>query len=95
MVELSTETRELTARSKAITTLSIQNPTISKFIGALKQLQNMNKNKIEALSAQEPPPQKKKYVDLDARIKYLVKDFENRDVVDFLRGIAHNLEFSQ
>ena len=76
-------------------TLLMQHPTIWKFIGALKQLQNMNKNKIEALSAQEPPPKRKKYVELDARIKYLVEDFQNRDVIDFLRGIAHNLKFSQ
>ena len=73
----------------------MQHPTIWKFIEALKKLQNINKNKIEALSAQEPPPKRKKYVDLDAQIKHLVEDFENRDVIDFLRGIAHNLKFSQ
>ena len=55
----------------------MQHPAIWKFIEALKKLQNMNKNKIEALSAQGLPAKKKNYVDLDTRIKYLVEDFEN------------------
>lgn len=75
--------------------LSMQHPTIWKFIEALRKLQNINKNKIEALCAQGPPAKRRKYKDLDARLKTIVEDFANRDILDFLRGIAHNLQFVQ
>ena len=68
---------------------------IWKFIEALRKMQNINKNKIEALCAQGPPAKRRKYKDLDARLKTIVEDFANRDILDFLRGIAHNLQFVQ
>ena len=49
--------------------LSMQHPTIWKFIEALRKLQNINKNKIEALCAQGPPAKRRKYKDLDAQLK--------------------------
>ena len=75
--------------------LSMQHPTIWKFIEALRKLQNINKNKTEALCAQGPPAKRRKYKDLDVRLKTIVEDFANRDILDFLRGIAHNLQFVQ
>ena len=60
--------------------LSMQHPTIWKFIEALRKLQNINKNKIEALCAQGPPAKRRKYKDLDARLKTIVEDFANRDI---------------
>ena len=63
----------------------MQHPAIWKFIEALRKLQNINKNKIEALCAQGPPAKRRKYKDLDARLKTIVEDFANRDVLDFLK----------
>ena len=75
--------------------LSMQHPTIWKFIEALRKLQNIHKNKIEALCAQGPPAKRRKYKDLDVRLKTIVEDFAICDILDFLRGIAHNLQFVQ
>ncbi|KAG7173224.1 CENPB DNA-binding domain containing protein 1-like 45 [Homarus americanus] len=40
------------------------------------------------------PPKRKRYQDSTARIATTVQDFENRHVLEFLRAIAHNLEFN-
>ena len=69
----------------------MQHPTIWKFIEALRKLQNINKNKIEALCAQGPPVKRRK----GSRLKTIVEDYANREILDFLRGIAHNLQFVQ
>ena len=65
----------------------MQHPTIWKFIEALRKLQNLNKNKIKnkikALCAQGQPAKRRKYKDLDARLKTIVEDFANRDILDF------------
>ena len=76
-------------------TLGFSHPTIWKFIDGLQKLQNGNKTKIACLVAQGPTPRKRKYVDLDARLKIIANDFANRNITDFLRGIAHNLKFAQ
>lgn len=75
------------------TTLGFKHPTIWKFIDGLKTLQNGNQNKIATLVAQGVPPRKRVYVDLDNRLKTVTNDFANRTVMDFLRGVAHNLQF--
>ena len=43
----------------------------------------------------EPPRKKKKYKDTALRIQTIVNDFENRQLHDYLRGIAHNLSFKK
>ena len=40
-----------------------------------------------------PPPQRRQYRELAARITTIVSDYANRNAIDFLRGIAHNLSF--
>ena len=62
----------------------MQHPTKWKFIEALRKLQNIYKNKIEALCAQGLPAKKGKYKDLDARLKTIVEDFANCEILDFL-----------
>ena len=38
-----------------------------------------------------PPPQRQKYKDVSNRLKNVVSEY-NRPVLDYLRGIAHNLQ---
>ena len=73
----------------------VQYPTIWKFIRKLAKEQNKRDTIFENLVAgQRPPPRKRQYVDLDARIFFtVVRDFPNRTKADYLRGIAHNLSF--
>ena len=69
-------------------------PTIWKFLEILKGEQARNEAIMEQYTAgAEPPRKKKKYKDTALRIQTIVNDFENRELLDYLRGIAHNLSF--
>ena len=57
-------------------TLGFNHPTIWKFINGLKRLQNINKTKIAGLVARGPIQRKRKYIDLDNRIKTIVNDLQ-------------------
>ena len=48
---------------------------------------------MEQYTAGAEPPREKKYKDTALRIQTIVNDFENRELLDYLRGIAHNLSF--
>ena len=41
----------------------------------------------------QPPPQRRRYVDCNQRILRIVDDFPNRQGIDYLRSIAHNLAY--
>ena len=41
----------------------------------------------------EPPPQRRRYVDCNQGILRIVDDFPNRQRIDYLRSIAHNLAY--
>jgi hypothetical protein len=72
--------------------IGANHPTIWKFIDALKTEQNVNEMKIEQyISGQQPNPSRRVYRDTAERIKSIVLDYTNRPVLDYLRGIAHNL----
>ena len=45
------------------------------------------------IAGESAQPQRWQYQDSAARIHAIVQDFENRHVLDFLWGIAHNLQF--
>ena len=38
-----------------------------------------------------PTKQKRKDLELNARIRTLVADYPNRNIIDYLRAISHNL----
>ncbi|KAK3580671.1 hypothetical protein CHS0354_017949 [Potamilus streckersoni] len=54
--------------------------------------QNTNQLVVECLLAGEDPPlRKKKYRDLDRRLRTVVLDYENRSSIDYLRRYSHNI----
>lgn len=66
-------------------------PTIWKFIDDLKKEQNLNEIKIEQyIAGQYPPISRKVYRDTAQRVEDIVKNYKNRNILDFIRGIAHN-----
>ena len=74
--------------------VAAHHPNIWRFIDSLKKEQNFNELKIEQLIAGYTQARKKRYVDLDRRIKSIVERFnDTTDVLEYLRGIAHNLSF--
>ena len=72
--------------------IGANHPTIWKFIDALKMEQNMNEAKIEQyIAGQQPNAVRRKYKETAARIKIIIADYNQRPLLDHLRGIAHNL----
>lgn len=74
--------------------LSCNHPTIWKFIKALKTEQAKNDLCVEqSLAGQQPPLGRKKYRDCAQRITRIVEQYGQIDIVDYLRGLAHNFNF--
>lgn len=74
--------------------IGASHPTIWKFLMALKNEQSLNEAKIEQYFAgNEPPTMKKRYRDSSKRIQRIVSDYSNRNLLDYLRGLAHNYGF--
>ncbi|XP_050517464.1 uncharacterized protein LOC126892075 [Diabrotica virgifera virgifera] len=75
--------------------LSMNHPSIWKLIDGLKTVQRGRDMFFEQLVAgNEPPTKRSKYTLADVRIKNLVRDYENRNIIEFLRGISHNYEMN-
>lgn len=69
-------------------------PNIFKFIDNIKSEQSLQEMKISQISAsQEAPPSKKKYTLLDERIKKIALKYERNKVEEYMRSIAHNIQF--
>ena len=74
--------------------IGASHPTIWKFLEILKGERARNEAIMEQYTAgAESPRKKKKYKDTALRIQTIVNDFENRELLDYLRRIAHNLSF--
>lgn len=78
--------------------VSANHPDIWKFISAIKREQNLNEVRIEQyVSGQARPPPKKKYKDSAERLTSIVQtwrqDFQDDEICDYLRGIAHNISY--
>lgn len=72
--------------------LGASHPSIWKLIEGLQKEQSMNEMTIEQyIAGQQPAPGRRIYRDTAARIKAIVADYVNRPLLDYLRGIAHNL----
>lgn len=71
--------------------MSMDHPTIWKYIDALKKIQSGRDLYYEQLlSGQQPPTKLKKYRDCDERIILIVRDYRNRNITEYLRAISHN-----
>ena len=72
--------------------LSANHSTIWKFIDGLKKEQSLNDLRLEQFTAGQPAAEgKKKYKDTSERIKSIVEEYGKRSNMDYLRGVAHNL----
>ena len=75
-------------RCKAV--MQCDKPGVFKCIAKLLKEQNSQSNQIERLNSDEPHKKKQK-IYLDKRLKSIVTGRNQRTVMEFLRGIAHNL----
>jgi len=72
--------------------LSEIHPTIWKFINGLRRYQKLKDTKIEGLIAGRNAARRcPAYECLNRCIKNIVLDYQNRDIIDYLRGLAHNI----
>ena len=54
--------------------------------------QNMNETKIEQyIAGHQPNAERRTYKETAARIKAIVADYNQRPILEYLCGIAHNL----
>ena len=68
-------------------------PSIWKFIEVIQHDHALcNVVIAQAVGGHTPEPRRKKYVQCEKRITNIVKDFETREMIDFLRAIAYNLK---
>lgn len=69
-------------------------PNIFKFIDSIQAEQDLQEVRMAQISAsQDPNPRKKKYIDLDQRLKKIVEQYDKTKKVEYLTKIAHNLVF--
>ena len=68
-------------------------PSIWHFLDVLRREQSLNEVIITQIRTGQPaPPQRGKYKAVNERLVTVVRDYANRSVHDFLRGIAHNIQ---
>lgn len=77
---------------KLQSSVSSHHPNIWKFLDVLRREQDLNNLQIAQLvGGHAPEPQRKKYKASNERIVNIVRDFSNRSLLDYMRGIAHNI----
>ena len=47
-------------------------------------------NIAQVRAGHQPEPQRRRYLDSNQRIKNIVQDYHNRDIMQYLWGLAHN-----
>ncbi|KAK4879483.1 hypothetical protein RN001_007629 [Aquatica leii] len=81
------------AHRRLQTELGVQHPTLWKFIDGLRAVQKGRDIYYEHIIAGNEPVKKlRRYREVDARILHIVQNFERHNVVEYLRGIAHNYQ---
>ncbi|KRZ70481.1 PiggyBac transposable element-derived protein 3 [Trichinella papuae] len=73
--------------------LGMAHPTIWKLIDSLRKVQHARDLFYEQLVAGHQPPKKlKKYRDADERTVRIVRQYNDRDIITYLQGLAHNYD---
>jgi len=68
--------------------LSETHPTILKFINGLRRYQKLKDTEIEGLIAGRNAAQRRRaYECVNRRIRNIVLDYQNRDIIDYLSGL--------
>ena len=73
--------------------VGVSPPTLWRFINTLRQSQKSRDphyNQLES-QASQPPPKKKKAILREERIQNIVRGYGNREIIEYLRALAHNL----
>ena len=74
--------------------ISAQHPNIWKFIEALQREQSIRTLQIEQyVSGQQSTPALKKYMDCAERLFRVVANYDRNNVLEFLRGVTHNINY--
>ena len=72
------------------------NPSFARFIKCLKMEQKNSEHRIGlALSGKIKGNVTQKAESRQRALKTLIDDYANRDILDFLRGVSHNIEISE
>ena len=73
--------------------ISAYHPNFWHFLIILRREQALNEVAITQMLAGEPAPkQRPKYRAISQRLQTIVADYDNRPILEFLRGIAHNIQ---
>ena len=75
-----------------LSAVNCYHPNLWRFLEILKREQCLNDVVInQILGGHAPEPQRRQYAQASARVLHIVRDFNNRPILDYLRGIAHNI----
>ena len=70
--------------------MEVDLPTLWAIISCLRRIRSGRDTFLRQLqTGKSPPKEKKKYIDLNKRIFKLISQYDNRNVISFLRGLAH------
>ena len=74
--------------------VSAYHPVFWKFLSVLQKKESMIRISIvQHLAGNPAPPTRQRYLDSSGRILRILDDFPNRQSLQYLRVIAHNLTF--
>jgi len=74
--------------------IRVNHTTIWRFINFIKTEQNLVEAKIEKINLGESHASKRKqYKDLDQRLENIALNYQRGDILNYLKGIAHNFNF--
>jgi len=72
--------------------MGMVHPTLWPFITCKKKIQAGRDTYLFQLESGKNPPRKlKKYIDTDKRLLKIVQEADTRDILTYLRGVAHNI----
>ncbi|KAH7691334.1 hypothetical protein AAVH_40152 [Aphelenchoides avenae] len=81
------------AHRKLQAMLQMDHPSLWKFIEALMHVQKETDFRFEQyVRGDQNVPKRKKYREADERILTIVTEYRNREIMEYLRGIAHNFQ---